>query len=274
MKKIKQIILCLLVLMSTFAFAESDRILTQQEEQDVLSAIDNICGDTWCEGDFDFSFNKLECLKSTESCLFEWEFIDREYLDEDYETYKETRFPAQCVIKDIKEKDQIAKISYRNVLTYTDDLYDAVSDCIDQKEYDVYGKVWAKNVDKFLNQCAATASFEVKGGAIDTDDISLKSVRSKLIKVVSENSSYNDVGGLFLPGGYASLYLSSDFFVRTEECDKEAKEIFSTGDQTSAGLLIRNNQTNLEDVIIILREGSRWRENQSLEVQMTLYLSK
>ena len=35
---------------------------TQHEE--VRSQIDNICGDTWCEGDFDFIFDEFKCLKN------------------------------------------------------------------------------------------------------------------------------------------------------------------------------------------------------------------
>jgi hypothetical protein len=37
--------------------------LTKREEAVVLKAIDDICGDTWCEGDHNFSFDRLECLK-------------------------------------------------------------------------------------------------------------------------------------------------------------------------------------------------------------------
>jgi len=36
--------------------------LTKQEEAVVLKAIDDICGDTWCEGDHNFSFDRLECF--------------------------------------------------------------------------------------------------------------------------------------------------------------------------------------------------------------------
>jgi len=39
--------------------------LTKPQEAVVLKAIDDICGDTWCEGDNNFSFDRLEC---TEGC--------------------------------------------------------------------------------------------------------------------------------------------------------------------------------------------------------------
>lgn len=42
--------------------ALSRKGLTKQEEAVVLKAIDDICGDTWCEGDHNFSFDRLECF--------------------------------------------------------------------------------------------------------------------------------------------------------------------------------------------------------------------
>ncbi len=37
--------------------------LTKVEEAVVLKAVDDICGDTWCAGDHNFSFDRLECVK-------------------------------------------------------------------------------------------------------------------------------------------------------------------------------------------------------------------
>jgi len=41
--------------------------LTKQQEAIALKAIDDICGDTWCEGDHNFSFDRLECVKGCAS---------------------------------------------------------------------------------------------------------------------------------------------------------------------------------------------------------------
>ena len=35
--------------------------LSPREEKTVLNLIDNICGDTWCEGDNNFAFERLTC---------------------------------------------------------------------------------------------------------------------------------------------------------------------------------------------------------------------
>lgn len=38
--------------------------LSRQQEAQALQLIDDICGDTWCEGDHNFRFDRLECQKS------------------------------------------------------------------------------------------------------------------------------------------------------------------------------------------------------------------
>src|SRR5688572_13519096 len=35
--------------------------LSADQERTVVQLIDNICGDTWCEGDHNFRFDRLEC---------------------------------------------------------------------------------------------------------------------------------------------------------------------------------------------------------------------
>ena len=42
--------------------------LTPHQEAVVLDLIDDICGDTWCEGDFAFDFRRFECSPEQQSC--------------------------------------------------------------------------------------------------------------------------------------------------------------------------------------------------------------
>ena len=35
--------------------------LTKAQQAKVLKLVDDICGDTWCEGDHNFSFDRLQC---------------------------------------------------------------------------------------------------------------------------------------------------------------------------------------------------------------------
>ena len=38
--------------------------LTKQQASTVLSLVDSICGDTWCEGDHNFHFDRIECARA------------------------------------------------------------------------------------------------------------------------------------------------------------------------------------------------------------------
>ena len=42
--------------------------LLPRQEAVVLDLIDDICGDTWCEGDFAFDFRRFECSPERQSC--------------------------------------------------------------------------------------------------------------------------------------------------------------------------------------------------------------
>ena len=41
--------------------------LTKQQAGTVLELIDDICGDTWCEGDHDFHFDRIQCQRACSS---------------------------------------------------------------------------------------------------------------------------------------------------------------------------------------------------------------
>ena len=140
------IIIFLLIIQSSI-FAQENYILNNYERGELLKEIDNICGDTWCEGDFDFSFNDLKCLESTGLCNFKFEYIHTEWGNE-YETSDpifKIRIPKVCILEDFKSKDDLitSKKNYyiSTPISFTDKLYDAVSDCIDQNIGNAYNEV-------------------------------------------------------------------------------------------------------------------------------------
>ena len=57
--------------------ARSTDIFTESQKETVVKAIDNICGDTWCEGDYDFKFNQFACNKKSSECELTFQFIER-----------------------------------------------------------------------------------------------------------------------------------------------------------------------------------------------------
>lgn len=48
--------------------ADTISSLTVDQAKNVLHVIDNTCGDTWCDGDYDFAFKKIVCQPARNSC--------------------------------------------------------------------------------------------------------------------------------------------------------------------------------------------------------------
>lgn len=48
------------------------RGLTRTEQKRVLTAIDSECADTWCEGDYEFSFDSIRCEMARRTCRLEF----------------------------------------------------------------------------------------------------------------------------------------------------------------------------------------------------------
>jgi len=58
--------------------ALSSPSLTHEQEARVLKLVDDICGDTWCEGDDDFAFRKLACDSRCGTCVLGFQIFPRE----------------------------------------------------------------------------------------------------------------------------------------------------------------------------------------------------
>jgi hypothetical protein len=52
--------------------------LTRAQSKKALALIDQICGDTWCSGDYDFGFRKLSCTKRAHTCTLTLQVFPRE----------------------------------------------------------------------------------------------------------------------------------------------------------------------------------------------------
>ena len=46
----------------------AENALTVAQAKTTLRLIDDICGDTWCDGDYDFGFRRLACSKAAHTC--------------------------------------------------------------------------------------------------------------------------------------------------------------------------------------------------------------
>lgn len=107
---------------SSALYADSSKeIFTEVQRQEIVGAIDNICADTWCEGDYNFEFIDFNCNKQDSTCKLSFYFIRTE--DNDAQTYS----PLQiCHFENIKSMRQIK----RGRGSLTNKFYEEVSDCI------------------------------------------------------------------------------------------------------------------------------------------------
>jgi hypothetical protein len=109
--------------------------LCRREEKKILFAIDQICGDTWCEGDYNFQFRKIRCNFTMGTCALEFRTAPwKSGNDEEYDWSKS----KVCVIRNVNSMDQLISTD-RPTAELRNDPYEQITACIDHLE--------AKNLD-------------------------------------------------------------------------------------------------------------------------------
>ena len=97
--------------------------LNAAEKKSLIFELNQICGDTWCGGDLDFQIIDLNCT-GDRAC--ELEITAQGYAYDGIEFPRET---FRCELAEVSERRDLLR--YRSSgLTYTEVLYDAVSDCV------------------------------------------------------------------------------------------------------------------------------------------------
>ena len=104
--------------------------LTPRQEAVVLDLIDDICGDTWCEGDFAFDFRRFECSPEKRSCVLRLRIASwaNDPLEWQWRSRQITGFPRFW---------QMVDTSDSGYLSLDWDFYTAVSDAISSIEESV-----------------------------------------------------------------------------------------------------------------------------------------
>jgi len=103
-------------------------LFTPEQNKIILRSIDDVCADSWCEGNYNLKFINFTCDKSNSACALNFIFI--ETIERDEERYS----PIQvCHFKNIRSYDQIMNGNH----SLNGDFYDRVSDCISNKESSV-----------------------------------------------------------------------------------------------------------------------------------------
>jgi hypothetical protein len=102
--------------------------LTKRQEATALKLIDDICGDTWCEGDHNFSFDRLECRQGCAGQLGSCRLTFRVF---SYDTDLETgpTYTRSCRTENFAGFDSLVSTSGQHQ-SLAPDYYDALTQCI------------------------------------------------------------------------------------------------------------------------------------------------
>ncbi|EQC47767.1 hypothetical protein M899_2134 [Bacteriovorax sp. BSW11_IV] len=123
----KSIILLMALTLNTSIFAAD--FLTRAQNNKILLEIDNICGDTWCEGDFNFNFPELTCDDVTATCTLSVYLFDG-YNDTDGDP---EYFMGKCEFTGITSYEQMIEQGPR-WSHLNQEFYENITDCITELE--------------------------------------------------------------------------------------------------------------------------------------------
>jgi hypothetical protein len=106
--------------------------LSRTEEKTVLKLIDDICGDTWCEGDHNFAFERLTCRNgATDSpnggtCTLQLRLIPHDDSSRSY--------PRTCTTGGFFGFDSLVETAQSDHPSLVWDYYLALTDCVNELE--------------------------------------------------------------------------------------------------------------------------------------------
>lgn len=127
----KIISILLTLFMASTAFAEV-KGLSFGEKKSLLKSLNQICGDSWCAGDFEYNFQAIDCDFTSGTCAIDLSvqshdeiFYDDAGLESGRRAYPERRYA--CEVNGFGSK---ALVLDSSLSQYSEKLYGALSDCI------------------------------------------------------------------------------------------------------------------------------------------------
>lgn len=128
----KSIILSLILLLTIHANAQE--IFTAKQQNTILNEIDTFCGDTFCEGDFNYRFSEFRCEQEISLCVLDFQFW--EY---GQESLKEWGF---CNFKNIHSLNDIYRTSTQGRTHLMDKFAEPLIECVTTFEEKFREKHW------------------------------------------------------------------------------------------------------------------------------------
>jgi len=103
--------------------ALSRNALSSSQATTALKLIDDICGDTWCAGDYNFGFRRLTCSRAAETCTLTMQVFPR---DESSETHSYWR---SCKTPGFEGFSSLVHTWSSGYQSLDEDYYDALTEC-------------------------------------------------------------------------------------------------------------------------------------------------
>jgi hypothetical protein len=103
--------------------------LTAAESKTALRLIDDICGDTWCDGDYDFGFRRLTCVKAAHTCTLTLQVFPREGVPSAARSYWRS-----CKTSGFTGFASLVSTTASGYQSLQSDYYDALTECVSRIE--------------------------------------------------------------------------------------------------------------------------------------------
>jgi hypothetical protein len=103
--------------------------LSPAQAQTALRLIDTICGDTWCDGDYDFGFRRLTCSKAAHTCTLTLQAFPVEGVSSSQRSYWRA-----CKTPGFDGFASLVSTAPNGYQSLSADYYDLLSECLSRVE--------------------------------------------------------------------------------------------------------------------------------------------
>lgn len=103
--------------------------LTPAESKTVLRLVDDICGDTWCDGDYNFGFRRITCNRAAATCTLTLQVFPREGVVSVRSSYWRS-----CKTPDFSGFGSLVATAPNGYQSLDQSYYDALTECMSRIE--------------------------------------------------------------------------------------------------------------------------------------------
>ena len=107
------------------AEALAKNALTAAQAKTTLRLIDDICGDTWCSGDYNFGFRRLLCVDAAHTCTLTLQVFPREGVSSSARSYWRS-----CKTSGFSGFSSLVDTAANGYQALHSDYYDALTECM------------------------------------------------------------------------------------------------------------------------------------------------